>query len=142
MSLALEGFPVVIEIPVAWGDMDAFAHVNNTIYLRWFESARIAYFERIDALGVKETTGIGPILAATSCRFRIPLTYPDTVLAGARVPAESVGADRFTMEYAVLSRGHARLAADGDGRIVTFDYRAGSKAPLPDALRERILELG
>ena len=142
MAAPLEAFPVVVEIPVAWGDMDAFAHVNNTVYLRWFESARIAYFERIDALGVKDATGIGPILAATSCRFRIPLTHPDTVLAGARVGADSLGTDRFTMAYAVWSRGHGKLAAEGDGRIVTFDYGAGTKAPLPDVLRQRILALG
>ena len=37
----LENYPVVIEIPVAWGDMDAFQHVNNVAYFRYFESARI-----------------------------------------------------------------------------------------------------
>ena len=35
-------YPVIIELPVAWGDMDAFAHVNNTAYFKYFESARIA----------------------------------------------------------------------------------------------------
>ncbi|MCB0148997.1 MAG: acyl-CoA thioesterase, partial [Caldilineaceae bacterium] len=42
----LAGYPVVIEIPVAWGEMDAFQHVNNIVYFRYFESGRIAYFER------------------------------------------------------------------------------------------------
>jgi acyl-CoA thioesterase FadM len=42
----LAGYPVVIEIPVAWGEMDAFQHVNNVAYIRYFESGRIAYFER------------------------------------------------------------------------------------------------
>ena len=40
-------YPVSIVIPVAWGDMDAFQHVNNVTYGRWLESARIAYFRRI-----------------------------------------------------------------------------------------------
>ncbi len=43
----LSEFPVVLEIPVAWGDMDAMLHVNNTVYLRWFECARMEYFSRI-----------------------------------------------------------------------------------------------
>ena len=48
---AQDGFgrwPVRRELPVQWGDMDAFAHVNNTVYLRWFETVRIAYFEELD----------------------------------------------------------------------------------------------
>src|ERR1700677_2939135 len=43
----LAGFSVAIAIPVQWGDQDAFAHVNNVVFFRWFESARIAYFRRI-----------------------------------------------------------------------------------------------
>lgn len=50
MHQSLEGFPVVIELPVVWGEMDAFAHVNNVVYFRYFESARIAYLERINCL--------------------------------------------------------------------------------------------
>lgn len=138
----LPAFPIRVEIPVAWGDMDAFEHVNNTVYLRWFESARIAYFERIDALGIKAETGVGPILASTRCRFKIPLTYPDTVIAGARVPTESIAEDRFSMDYAVWSARHERIAAEGDGVIVTFDYGRGTKAPIPEVLRQRILDLG
>jgi acyl-CoA thioester hydrolase len=138
----LPGYPVTLVIPVAWGDMDAFRHVNNTVYFRWFESARIAYFQRVGALEVMEATGVGPILAATRCRFRIPVTFPDRVVAGARVPAASVGDDRFTMEYAVASREHGRVAAEGVGEIVTYDYARAAKAAIPAGLRQRILDLG
>ena len=48
MSIGLESFQVQVEIPVQWGDMDAAGHVNNVTYLRWCESARIAYFEKVD----------------------------------------------------------------------------------------------
>lgn len=135
----LRTFPVVVEIPIAWADMDAYGHVNNTVYLRWFESARIAYFERTGLYEVKEETGIGPILASTRCRFRLPLTYPDTVMAGART--SEIGDDRFVMDYAVVSRARDQLAADGDGLVVTYDYKVRAKARLPDAVRKRIAEL-
>lgn len=46
-SPPMEGFPVVVRIPVLWGDMDALGHVNNARYFAWFESARIALFERV-----------------------------------------------------------------------------------------------
>ena len=42
----LSEFPVVLEIPVAWGDMDAMLHVNNTVYLRWFLTGRLNHSGR------------------------------------------------------------------------------------------------
>jgi acyl-CoA thioester hydrolase len=135
----LAGFPVRIETPVAWGEMDSLLHVNNTVYFRYFESARMTYFERIGFWEHMDRTGVGPILASTSCRFKLPLTYPDEVLVGAAVPA--IDGDRFTMKYAVASRRHGRVAAEGEGLIVAYDYRQLKKAALPDEIRERIREL-
>ena len=86
-----------------------------------------------------EATGVGPILAATSCRFRIPLTYPDTVSIGSRVP--QIEADRFTMEYYIVSHAHQKIAAEGTGLIVCFDYNKNQKAALPDELKRRIEKL-
>ncbi len=135
----LAGFPVVIPWPVAWGDMDAFQHVNNVTYFRWFESVRIAYFA---AIGWSREIGVGPILARTSCAFRAPLTYPDTIDIAAR--AVDVGEDRFTMIYRVVSRRLQGIAAEGEGRVVAYDYRVGAKAPLPTEIRAAIgaLEAG
>ncbi len=134
----LKQYPVVVVTPVAWGDMDAFAHVNNTVYFRWFETARIAYFERI-LLDIGTPKGVGPILASTSCRFKVPLTYPDTVHLGARV--RELGDDRFVMEYAVFSARQGRLAARGEGLVVSYDYKLGRKAPVPPEWRARVMEL-
>ena len=134
----LEDYPTIIEIPVAWGEMDAFGHVNNVVYLRYFESARIAYFEALGTMETMATTGIGPILAETRCRFKLPLTYPDTVAVGARVA--ELAADRFLMHYRVVSHRHGRLAAEGDGRIVSYDYNAKTKAALPEVIVARIRE--
>jgi acyl-CoA thioester hydrolase len=131
-----ESYPVRIEVPVSWGDMDAFAHVNNTVYLRWFESARIAYFERMGILEPGAPSGVGPILASVSCRFKAPLAYPDTVEVSVRVT--DVGDDRFTMGYAVYSRALGRTAAVGEGLNVSYDYAQGKKAALPAWWRERI----
>lgn len=139
MEELLKDFPVVIEVPVAWGDMDAFQHVNNTVYFRFFESARIAYFEKIDLMGLMQETGIGPILATANCRFKIPLTYPDRVSVGARVI--STGDDRFTMAYVAVSHRHGKIAALGEGELVVFDYGKNHKTALPDVLRDRIAEV-
>lgn len=139
MSEPLDSYAVIIEIPIAWGDMDAFQHVNNTVYFKHFESVRLAYFEKIGALEVMQRTQIGPILAATQCTYKIPLTYPDQVSVGAKVT--EIETDRFLMKYAVVSHKHDKLAASGEGTIVTFDYAKGRKAPLPQEVRARILAL-
>jgi len=139
MDELLRDFPIRIEIPVAWGEMDAFQHVNNVVYFRYFESARITYFDAIEVMNVMEATGVGPILADTRCRYRIPLTFPDTVTVGARI--STLAAQGFTMQYAVASHRHAKRAAEGEGRIVTIDYAGGGKADVPGGVRKRIRAL-
>ena len=139
MENLMKGYPVVIEVPVAWGEMDSNQHVNNSAYFRYFESARIAYFEKTDIFDQLAQTGIGRILAATSCKFKMPLKYPDKVLVGAKVT--TLGADRFTMGYLIVSVKHRKIAAEGDGVIVTFDYRQNKKVRIPDDWRQWIVDL-
>ena len=135
-TAALETCSLVIESPVAWGEMDSMGHVNNIVYFRYFESARIAYFERVGLLAHLSEEGVGPILASTDCRFRRPLTYPDTVSIGTR--AYDLGEDRFTMAYRVVSHALDDVVALGDGLIVTYDYRKLKRAPIPDHILDAI----
>ncbi len=135
----LDGFPVVIELPVQWGEMDAFNHVNNVSYFRYFESARIAYIERLGYIETMNATGIGPILASARCEFKRPLTYPDKILVGIRV--SDMGTDRFTMQFRIFSQKLHKIAAEGDGVIVSYNYRERRRAPIPDEVRRRIEEL-
>jgi acyl-CoA thioester hydrolase len=139
MEHLLKDFPVVIDLPIAWGDMDAFQHVNNVVYLRYFESARIAYFDRLNAIEFMNRTGIGPILASTQCKFKTPLAYPDTVSVGTRI--SQIEEDRFVMEYVVVSHRLQRVAAEGEGVIVSYNYREQKKAPIPAEIRQRISDI-
>jgi acyl-CoA thioester hydrolase len=135
----LADYPVVVHLPLHWGEMDAFGHLNNVVYFRYFETARIHYFERCGFMATYEEDRIGAILHSTSCRFRRPLHFPDTVLAGARVT--DLGEDRFTMGYRVVSVAEEVVAAEGTGLIVSFDYRARAKAPVPEGVRRAIREI-
>lgn len=139
MENLLESFPVVIEVPVAWGDMDSYQHVNNTVYFRYFESVRIAYLDRLGLMKSKEENGIGAILASIQCRFKAPVKYPDTVSVGARI--SQIEKDRFVMEYRAVSHQLNRIAAEGDSLIVSYDYNAGKKASLPGEIRKGIAEI-
>lgn len=134
-----EGFPVWITLPIQWGDQDAFQHVNNTVYLRWFESSRIAYG---DLAGLDQRSGgheVGPILASLSCNYRRQLTYPDTVHIGARVTR--IGNSSLKMEHRIISESLGAIAADGDSTLVAFDYAAQKPVPVPDVVRASISKL-
>jgi acyl-CoA thioester hydrolase len=135
----LTGFPVVIELAVAWGDMDAFQHVNNVVYFRYLENARLEYFRRLDWGTIRPQAGIGPIVASIQARYRKALTFPDTIAVGARVA--SLGDDRFTMEHLIVSRKLSAVTTEGQATIVFYDYGQEKKAPIPEDLRRRIAEL-
>jgi acyl-CoA thioester hydrolase len=139
MKELLEHYPIVVEIPVAWGEMDALGHVNNIIYFRYFETARIAYMRKIDFIPALAQMDVGPILASIDCKFKYPVTFPDTLSVGVRTT--NIADDRYTMEHCVVSHHARRIAAVGEGIIVAYDYRVKKKALLPESVKRRIKEL-
>lgn len=135
----LADFPVFITTPVHWGEMDVYGHVNNAVYFRYFESARIAFLDACGFLETYDRDRIGAILHSTSCRFRHALRHPDTVQVGARVT--EIGADRFTNQYRIVSLEHDTVVAEGDGVIVSFDYTRRQKTALPESVRATLEQL-
>ena len=139
MQELLKSFPVVVEIPVIWGDMDSFQHVNNVIYFRYFESARIQYFEAVGLMEIVEQLGVGPILGSTSCRYRTPLTYPDTVYVGAKIT--EMHEKRFTMEYLIVSEQHPETVAEGSGVVICYNYQKNQSTQIPEVVHHAIEKL-
>ncbi|MBI4956787.1 MAG: acyl-CoA thioesterase [Myxococcales bacterium] len=132
----MKGFAVVVRFAMHWGEMDALGHANNARYFTWFESARIAYFERV-ALASRAPSRTGPILASARCDFLRPVVFPCELLVGARVSA--MRTTSFTMRYAVASAAEPDVCcARGSGVVVLYDYRARTKVPISDVLRARI----
>ncbi len=135
----LAEFPVVIEQPVQWGEQDAFGHVNNTVHFRWFETARVAYLERLGMEYMTSPEGKGLILAAINCNYRRQIKYPDSVLIGCRVTR--IGNASLTLVNAVYSRQGAAIAAEGESVIVMFDYAKQKSRRVPEDLREAVARL-
>ena len=135
----VQGYSVVVRQAVVWGEMDSYQHVNNVVYFRYFENARLEYFRRLGWFEYETETGVGPILAATQARFRKPLAYPDNILIAAR--AGELGEDRFTMEHVVVSQRLGAVTTEGQGTIVAYNYRENQKVRIPEELRGRIREL-
>ena len=135
----LADFPVVISLPVQWGDEDSFGHVNNAVHIRWFESGRIAYLEQSGLTHMLQQGGVGPILVSIACHYRRQLNYPDTVSVGSRVAR--IGRTSITIEHVLYSQAHAAAAADGHSVVVMFDFAAQRPQRVPDEVRQALERL-
>ena len=134
-----ESFRHWITVPVRWGDMDAFEHVNNARFFTFCESARISYFEAIGLTVHRRATDQAPAVVTATCNFRQQLHYPATLDVGVRTV--KIGLSSFTLAYAIFLQGTDELVADGSSVVVWVDYAENKSAPLPERLKERIREL-
>jgi len=133
-------WPITLTVQVAWAEMDAFGHVNNTVHLRWFESARILYFEKLQvATTVGSDAKAWPLLAHSAIDYRAKVVYPDTIEVSARITR--LGNTSFTMVYRATSQQQQRVVAEGDSVVVMVDPKSGVKQPLDPDLRARISTL-
>ena len=135
-KLSLNDFSVTIELPVLWGDMDSFQHVNNVRFFRYFECARIEYINHLGLDRICLNAQIGPILAETSCKYVSPLTYPDTITVGCR--SLSISTATIEQEYLITSHKTEAISAIGTGLIVAYDYQELKKSSFPKEVIETI----
>jgi acyl-CoA thioester hydrolase len=132
------GFHTVFEMsmPIRWGDMDAFGHVNNTVYFRYMEQVRISWFEQIGIAG-GNGEGQGPVIVNASMEFLKQLHYPGDIIGRMSVgkPGRSSFDTRFEL-YRADDR--ATLYAKGAAKCIWIDYAAGKSVSIPDLLRHTI----
>ncbi|MCJ8162551.1 acyl-CoA thioesterase [Acinetobacter zhairhuonensis] len=134
MSLFSE-YPVVYEQNVAWGDMDAFGHVNNVMYYRYIESARIDYFDALNIFEQKVLT----VVASNQCKYLRPVFYPDQLKIAVRV--EELRNSAMRMSYQLFSTAQNALVATAEAVIVCVDQNNMQKAAIPEDIREKILKM-
>ena len=122
----------VMHIPVRWGDMDALGHVNNTVYFRFAEQARIDW---LVSLGITDIVDVdeGPVIINASCTFLRPITYPATVEV--RTLIGKPGRSSLPTFYEMRCVGDAKLYAEGAAKVVWWSPRTGKSLPLPDFIR-------
>lgn len=127
----------VMRMPIRWGDMDMMGHVNNTVYFRYIESARIAWLEECGGMPPPAALTEGPVIAHAQCAFFKELKYPGDIeiTTYASVPGRS----SFEMTHEirrVLPDGSAgEVHAEAAARVVWVDFTAGKSAPLPERIR-------
>lgn len=122
-------------IPVRWGDMDYYGHVNNTVYFRYFEQARVEWLEG-EGYTVSPEAEAGAVIINASCTFLVPVNYPATVVV--RLYAGEPGRSSVMTWYELYVEGEDRLYAEGAAKVVWMDPRTGRSVPIPDALRAKV----
>lgn len=132
---SLKDYPVVHVQPVAWGEMDAFNHLNNVAYYRYAESARISYMHAIGLMFARDD--LLTILASSNCQYLRPVTYPDTLLIGVRI--KKLGNTSIIFEYAFFSHQQQAQVATGEAVIVRTN-QAMQKQSWSQTERQRLCE--
>lgn len=126
--------PQLIEtvVPLRWRDLDAYNHVNNSVFLTFLEEARIQWF---DSLPGPWRSGAGePVLAAVHINFKRPILYPETLRI--RLRTERVGSSSLTIAHQIFAaEDHQCLYADGQSVVVWVSPSEGRPVPLPEHVR-------
>lgn len=133
VRLRLGQYATITMLPVQWGDQDGFGHVNNVVFFRWYESARIDLLNSFETSVSMSGTGLGPILASIKCDYRRQLRFPDTVFVGSRIT--KVGRSSAEIGHAVYSWEQDAIVAEGCSVIVIYNYSDQRVTRIPDDLR-------
>jgi acyl-CoA thioester hydrolase len=120
----------VERIPIRWGDMDAMGHVNNTVYFRYMEQARISWFDAL-VPGAEAWKDTGIVIANASCNFKRALNYPGTVEI--RLSIDPPGGSSVGTFYE-LKMGDT-LYADGAAVVVFIDMKSQKPVRIPERIR-------
>jgi len=123
---------------VRFGDLDANRHLNNVVFLRYFETARIGFVSKLmpghDPANPEEGNGVGLIFAECRINYRAPVYFDEVVDVHCTV--EDVRRSSFRVPFRMVVG--EKLVAEGYGVLVGYDYDTQRAARLPDALRERL----
>jgi acyl-CoA thioester hydrolase len=125
----------VMRQDIRWGDMDAFGHVNNTVYFRYMETARIAFLE--ETAGRTDTASEGPVIVTAYCTFSKQLKYPGRIEVRTFVGTPGRSSIEVTHEIRLVDdNGNADVVhAEGGAKVVWVNYAAEKSVPLPEALK-------
>ena len=117
------------EIAIRWGDLDAYGHVNNTVFFRFMEQARVEWLASLSH--ALEPHGEGPVIINAACTFLVQLNYPGTVVVELFVGPP--GRSSIPTYYQIHCQGV--LVAEGESKVVWMDFSTGKSVALPREIR-------
>ena len=124
-----------MKLDIRWSDMDELRHVNNAVYLTYFEQARVYYFQEACQWDWKE---IGVILASAHVDYLGPVVFPNPTYVYVRT--SKIGTKSFEISYLITSivNGVEELTTTGYTTMVLYDYETNKSVVIPDFLKARI----
>jgi acyl-CoA thioester hydrolase len=128
----IENFNFRIKIPIRFADIDAFGHVNNAIYLTYFEIARSSYWDEIIEWDWNE---LGIIIRRSMVEYMKPIVLTDEVYAYVRT--SRIGKSSFDLDYVLvkLLDGNEEICTTGQTLCVCYDYKNQQSVPIPQKQR-------
>jgi acyl-CoA thioester hydrolase len=132
----MEGYRFTHPIQVRFRDLDALGHVNNAVYLTYFEAARMAYWMHVN--GRTDLRSMDMILARAEVDYRAPVGFGDELEVGVR--CASVKRSSFVLEQALVDRRTGKLVAQARKVLVHYDYAAGRSKPLTEDQRQLLMK--
>ncbi len=135
MSGWRDGWFVVPQV-VSWRDLDGLGHVNNAVYISYFEFARVRYWFEMLQDG-KAPQDLDFIVARVECDYRVQLSLDESIEIRVRI-GEMRGSS-FDFESEVWLRDGLKPAATGKVVVVLFDWKTQKKRVIDADLRERVV---
>jgi len=132
------GLLYTARMPVRWGDMDAFGHVNNTLYFRFMEQCRVEWLDQV--MGSISDTRQGPVIVSANCNFRRQMRYPASI--DVEMYAGPPGRSSVETTYLIRDAQDPEVIyADGGAKIVWVDFAKEKSMALPDPMRQLLTGL-
>lgn len=123
-------------MPIRWGDMDILGHVNNAVYFRYMEQARVEWLSQINCFS--DSAGDGPVIVNAHCTFIRQLKFPGDIEI--RTYVGEPGRSSFQTYHEIRRLDDpTTLCAEGGAKVVWINYQSGKSTPLTDQMRERLL---
>jgi len=131
-------FSVRLNLRIDWSELDLMSHVNNVVFLKYAQSARVNYWEQIGLYQHLLKTKEGPMLASVTCQFRKQLLYPGSITIYTRM--KSIGNTSFCLQHEIVDE-EGDVTAEVEDVLVMFDFNNNEKMPFLEKIRKNVEEL-
>ena len=128
-------FPLELKLRIDWSELDLLGHVNNVMFMKYVQAARVNYWEKSGIYAELEKNKVGPMLASASFQFKKQLLYPGNVTI--RSGMEFIKNTSFSIHHKLYDD-NGNLVAEAQDVIVMFDFNKNEKTPVPQVMRDSV----
>ena len=129
-------FPeVTTEIDVRYRDCDPLGHVNNAVYLTYFEVGRVEFWREVMGTAGAKADDWPFILAEATVTFRSPARFTERLRL--TIGVESIGTKSWVFRYRIAGP-DGREVATGRSVQVAYDYATAKTMPVPEPIRAKL----